>query len=169
MADDATTTDATTTTTTTDTATAAAAGKTFTQEQVNDLLAREKGTIQGKYADYDDLKAAATRLAEIEESKKTAEQKLTGERDALKGQTDTLAQQNARLKVALKKGLTGDRAELADLLQGKDEKEMEAHADKLLKLMGGPNGSTNFDGGARGDAPAAGDMDALIRRASGRT
>jgi len=172
MADDATS-GATTTDAAADTGNAAAkagngtGGQTFTQEQVNDLVARERGKVQSKYQDYDELKAAATRLSEIEESKKTTEEKLQSERDALRGQTETLSQANARLRVALAKGLVGDKAELADRLVGKDEKEMSADADRLLALFGN-TASTDFDGGARGGTPRTGDMNEFIRRGAKR-
>ncbi len=45
--------------------------RTFTQEQVNDLLARQKGDVQRRYADYDDLKQRASKLDEIEAEKQT--------------------------------------------------------------------------------------------------
>lgn len=124
--------------------------------------------LRGEAAKYrTELQSTRQKLQEFEDAKKTDLEKAIGERDQLKAQSETAAQQNARLRVALKKGLTGDRAELADLLQGKDEKELEAHADKLLKLMGATS-ATSFDGGARGTAETT-DMDALIRRAAGRT
>jgi hypothetical protein len=40
------------------------APKTFTQDQVNDLIAREKGKIQAKYDGFDDLKAKADKFDE---------------------------------------------------------------------------------------------------------
>jgi HK97 family phage major capsid protein len=64
-------------------------------------------------------------------------ERLTGEVNSLKGQNGSLKAENMRLKVALKKGLTGDKAVLADRLSGATEAEMEADADELLKLFGG--------------------------------
>jgi hypothetical protein len=75
-----------------------------------------------------------------------------------------------RLKVALEKGLVGDKAVLAERLSGDTEEAMKKDADELLKLFGGGGGSGGgFDGGARGGASQPQNMDALIRRASGRT
>lgn len=141
--------------------------KTFTQEQVNDLLARQKGDVQRKFADYDDLRARAAKLAEIEAASKSDVERLASERDTLKGQHGSLSKENMRLKVALKKGLTGDKAVLADRLSGDTEEAMEKDADELLKLFGG--GGTTFDGGARGGGDQPQDMNSMIRRAAGRT
>jgi hypothetical protein len=144
--------------------------QTFTQEQVNDLIAREKGKFQSKYGDYDELKAKAAKLAELENASKSDLERLTGERDTLKGQTNTLTAENQRLKVALKKGLVGDKAVLAERLTGSTEAELEADADKLLELFGGTTGGGGFDGGARGNGQQpASDMDSWIRRAAGRS
>jgi hypothetical protein len=140
---------------------------TFTQEQVNDLLAREKGKITQKYADFDALKAKAGELDQLKAASQSDIERLTSERDSLKGQHGSLSSENMRLKVALKKGLTGDKAVLADRLTGTSEAEMEADADNLLKLFGG--GGTGFDGGPRGtgDGPPR-SMDDLIRGARSR-
>lgn len=141
--------------------------QTFTQEQVNDLLAREKGKITSRFGDYDQLKTAAQELQTLKAASQTDLERLTGERDTLKGQHGSLSAENMRLKVALKKGLVGDKAVLADRLTGSSVEEMEKDADELLKLLGG--GGTGFDGGARGGGDQPQTMDALLRRASGRT
>jgi hypothetical protein len=83
---------------------------TFTQEQVNDLLAREKGKIASKYADFDALKAKASELDTLKAASQSDIERLASERDTLKGQHGSLSAENMRLKVALKKGLVGDKA-----------------------------------------------------------
>lgn len=160
MADDAPTTDAPTTD-------APAPGKTFTQDQVNDLIAREKGNLQRKYQDYDDLKKKASEFDKIAEGRKTDLERLTGERDQFKTQAEQAAADALRLRVAVKKGLVGERAALADRLRGSTEQELEADADELLKLAGAA-ATTSFDAGARGGGDTPQGMDAAIRRAMGR-
>jgi hypothetical protein len=159
---DASTTDATTTTdTTTD---SGGAGKTFTQEQVNDLIAREKGKIQGKYQGFDELKAKAAKLDELKASQMSDVEKLTGERDTLRGELEPTKAENLRLRVALDKKLP---TELIDRLKGSTKEELEADADQLLQLVGSPRGG--HDGGPRGRSAApASDMDAFLRKAAGR-
>lgn len=140
------------------------APQTFTQQQVNDLIAREKGKFQQKYQDYDQLKAAANELQTLKAASQSDIERITSERDTLKGQHGSLTAENMRLKVALKKGLVGDKAVLAGRLSGSTEAEMEADADELLKLFGAQSGG-GFDGGARGGGDKPQTMDDLIRGA----
>jgi len=144
------------------------APQTFTQDQVNDLLAREKGKITAKFADYGDLKAKAGELDQLKSASQTDTERLTGQVTKLTGANDSLKGENMRLKVALRKGLVGDKAVLADRLTGKNEAEMEADADELLKLFGGPASGGGFDGGARGGADQPQDMNSLLRAARRR-
>jgi hypothetical protein len=146
------------------------AGKTFTQAEldqvVKDRIARERG----KFGDYDQLKAAAEELKQLKTAGQSDLERLSGERDTLKGQNGSLSTENMRLRVALEKGLTGDKAVLASRLSGDNEEAMKKDADELLKLFGGGGGAGGgFDGGARGGNGQPQTMDALIRRASGRT
>jgi hypothetical protein len=135
---------------TTTTPDAAPAAKTFTQDQVNALIAREKGQIQRQFADYDDLKSKAAKLDEIETANQTELQKLTTRLDRLKGELDPLKGENLRLRVAMDKKLP---AELVDRLRGGTEDELKADADKLLELVKPatepPPNATDFDGGVR--------------------
>jgi hypothetical protein len=126
--------------------------KTFTQEQVNDLLARQKGDVQRRFADYDDLKERASKLDEIEAEKQTDLERLTTERDGLKEKLTPLQTDNLRLRVALEKNLP---APLIDRLKGGTKEEMEGDADELLKFVGSQNPvpDTDFDGGVRAPAP----------------
>lgn len=140
------------------------AGKTFTQDQVNDLIAREKGSIQRKYADYEDVKSKASKFDELEAATKSDIERVSGERDSFKTQADQAGAENLRLRVALEKGLP---RQLIDRLQGGTKEEMESDADELLKLVG--PASSGFDGGARGNADEPASMDAMIRRAAGRS
>ena len=60
---------------------ATADSTTFTQAQVNDLIAREKGKIQSKYGDYNELKSKADKLAEIEAASATDLEKVQKKAD----------------------------------------------------------------------------------------
>jgi hypothetical protein len=149
--------------------------KTFTQEQVNDLLARQKGDVQRRFADYDDLKQRAEKLAEIEAEKQTDLERLTSERDGLKETLTPLQTENLRLRVALDKKVPPP---LIDRLKGGTKEEMEADADELLKFVGGkePEPDPDFEGGARSTPPvqkkpeaAHNDFLAEVLGASGNT
>lgn len=120
----------------------------------------------------DARKAAEKRAADAERKAKefedrdlTEQQKLEKRAAEAEGKLTPLEQENARLRVALKKGLTGDKAALAERLRGSTEEELMADADELLKLAGG-GGRSGFDGGSRQAAPAN-DMDTLIRQRAG--
>lgn len=139
---------------------------TFTQQQVSDLLAKQKGDVERRYSDYNDLKARATRADELEAAQQTDLEKVTGERDSLKDRLTPLEGDNLRLRVAMEKNLP---APLMDRLKGGSKEEMEADADQLLQLVGEQRPETSFDGGPRGTVDNADDMNAAIRRAAGRT
>lgn len=112
------------------------AGAAFTpitsQEDLNRVIADRISRERSKFADYDDLKAAATRLAEIEQASKSDLEKAQ-EAAATANATAAKAQQDAlRMRVALTKGLP---ATLVDRLHGTNEQELTADAEELLKLV----------------------------------
>ena len=153
------------TTTTTDTADNGGAGKTFTQAELDQIVKDRIGRERGKYSDYDDLKAKAQRLAELEDASKSDLEKLTGERDTLKGRAETAESKLARFDAAAKAGLD---IKHAGRIQGSTPEEMEADAKALAEEFKA-NASTTFDGGARGGGDEPTDMNTLMRRAAGRT
>lgn len=106
--------------------------------------------------------AAAKRLAEIEESNKSAEEKAA-ERTRVAEQTAaSSAAEAAKLRVALTKGLPAD---LVDRLVGSTPEELAEDADRLLALI--KPSAPSFDAGARTTAAAPTDMNALIRSKAG--
>lgn len=77
--------------------------KTFTQEDINRILAEEKRKHKAQYADYDQLKAAADELAKIKESQLSETEKLQKELERVKAaaqQAETIAKET-RVKSAL--------------------------------------------------------------------
>ena len=62
--------------------------KTFTQDDVNRIVQSRIVEVKNKYADYDDLKAKATKFDEMEEAEKTELQKATEKADALQAQLE---------------------------------------------------------------------------------
>lgn len=125
------------------------AGKTFTQDQVNDLLARQKGDVQRKYADYDDLKSKAERLDEIEESNRTELERAQGKLSKAEERAGEAEAKLLRYEVASEKKVP---PQAVDFLKGTTKEELEASADKLLELVAERTESDpqpDFDGGAR--------------------
>ena len=96
---------------------------------VSERIARERA----KFADYDDLKAKASRFAEIEEASKTAEQKAA----------ERLAELEAKVKgYETEKQVAAWKAEVAAAagvpavaLAGSTKEELEAHAETLKSLI----------------------------------
>lgn len=117
----------------------AGGSRTFTQEQVNSLLAKERRDTEAKFAGFDELKAKAAKLDEMEEASKTelqkaidALEKATKERDAAIADRDAKQAEIERAaevaKAAREHGvdaellalMTGDVAENAKLLASKE-------------------------------------------------
>jgi len=112
------------------------AGRTFTQDEVDRLIANRLARQKAQFGDYDELRKAAARLKEIEDSQKSEQQRLAEQveeaakaRTAAEERAKTLETQLLRQKVAIAKGLTPAQAAR---LQGATEEEIEADADDLL-------------------------------------
>lgn len=136
---------------------------TFTDEQqahINSLLADQKR--RAKPADYDELKAKADKLDQLEQAKKSEMEKLTEEIEAHKKRGDSAELSLSRLEVALEKGLTATQAKR---LVGSTREELEADADELIKDLGvtrGPKTPKPNPAQGRGEE-SAGDKEAIAR------
>lgn len=125
-------------------------------------LKEELATLRPKAAEFDKL----------EESKKTETQKLSEQLAVETAKREALERQALRFKVGVAKGLP---AELIDRLQGETEEDLQADADKLLKLVtpeapGVPRASRT-QGAPENGSPASGSnasINEAIRRAARR-
>lgn len=126
------------------TASAPAEVKTFTQEQVNDLIAKEKGKIQSKFADYGDLKAAAAKLEEIESANASELEKAQKKAADLEARLAETSANALRQKVAMEKELP---AKLVPFLTATDEEGLAEQAATLLENL--KPATPDFDGGTR--------------------
>lgn len=100
---------------------------TMTSEQLAERLARAKP------ADYEDLKAKAAKLDELEaanksEIEKAVEKATAAEQAAAQAKADAL-----RWKIAAKHGITDDDAEL--FLTGTDEETLTKQAERLTQRV----------------------------------
>lgn len=93
---------------------------------VGDRLARERA----KFADYDELKAAASKLSEIEEANKTEAEKVAERLATAEKRAADLEVKALRSDVALAKGVP------VALLTGSTQEELEAAADALIEFRG---------------------------------
>lgn len=103
-------------------------------------LARQKETLEAKFADYDDLKTKAATLEtengtlkEAADKAKAASVKTEATIAGLNDQVAGFKTASLRTKIALKNGLPYD---LADRLVGDDEKSIQADAERLAAFAG---------------------------------
>lgn len=104
--------------------------RTFTQAELNAIVADRLSDVKKQYGDYDDLKAKAEKFDAAEEASKSELQKVTEARDALQAELDNLKKEASvrtlRDKIAESKGVP------AHLLTAETEEDCKAQADAIL-------------------------------------
>lgn len=132
---------------------------------ITDRLNRERA----KFSDYDELKQHAGEYQRLVEASKSDQQRLEERASAAESKVGPLELDNARLQIALEKGLTLSDARR---LVGSTRDELLADADEFLKDHP-RNGQAVPDlrAAAGGGAPAgaAGTADEWIRSMAGRS
>lgn len=110
----------------------------FTQDELNRILAEDRRKNAEKFADYDDLKAKASKLDEQEAENQTELQKAIAraekaerERDDEKRTRELAEHQVLAANVALAKGVPVAH------ISGTTREELEASADQLIAWRGG--------------------------------
>ena len=118
---------------------------TFTQEEVNRFLAKDRKQMAEKYADYDELKEKAARLDEIEEAAKPELQKAQEKAEKLQTELSELKKADEiramRDKVARETGVP------ASLLHGTTEDDCKEQANGILSFKSNVGYPTIKDGG----------------------
>ena len=90
--------------------------KLFTQEQINSLLAKQKREVEGRYADYDDLKTRAAKADQLEQNTRTETEKAV-EKAREEGRSEIRAQLGLeRARTALDKALQGRTPDTSALI-----------------------------------------------------
>lgn len=107
-------------------------GKTFTQADIDRIVADRLARERSKYADYDELKAKAAKLDELEAANKSEADKLRDQLDQLKRSQAEAEVRALRAEVAMAKGLTAAQAKR---LVGNTREELEADADEILEAF----------------------------------
>lgn len=130
--------------------------RTFTQDEVNELVERRLARERAKQGDIAELRRKAKLYDEAEEANKTETQKLTEQNQK---QAERIAQLEHGKLVSDACIAHGIPAEYADLVTGTDEETVNASAEKVAKLLGGtakPAGETpNATVPSEGMRPAA--------------
>lgn len=104
-------------------------GKTFTQADLDRIVAERLTREKSKYADYDELKAKASKLDEQEAANKSDIEKATAAATEAAKRAEEAELRALRLEVAGDKGLSPSQAKR---LVGTTREELEADADELL-------------------------------------
>ena len=121
--------------------------KTFTQEQVDKIvqerLARAKQSVPD---DYEELKAKAAKLDEIEDANKSEYDKLSEQYAALRKKHDELVHETERKAWASE--VSKEKGVPASVLRGNTKEELEAHAQAILDSGLSHYGSTPDNGEA---------------------
>jgi hypothetical protein len=167
------------------------AGKTYTADEVERIIAQRVNKTKQQYADYDDLKAKASRADELEQSQQTETDKLRSkaEREAEKraAAEDKASKATDRANTALMRAAVvaaAAQANAADphdvftlldkgALTVDDDGNVEGAKDAVETLLKSKphllkRSAGGFDGGQQGGSSAAGpDMNEQIRRAVG--
>lgn len=133
--------------------------QTFTQEQVNTMLAEQKRKHGEKYADYDDLKAKAGKFDELEEQSKTDLQKMTERAEAAEKRIAAFEakEQVASWAADIVKGSNIP----ASVLRGSTREELEAHFNELKDLAPQQQKRTPVPAGKPDDKPGSRAAEAL--------
>lgn len=105
-----------------------------TQDELNKIIQARVGRVEAKYADHEDLKAAAAKLAELEAANQSKEDKLLADLEAA---NKAIAERDEKLSQAELKSLRTEVAREKDVpaahLSGFATREdMEAAADDLI-------------------------------------
>jgi hypothetical protein len=111
------------------------------QEELDRIIQSRLDRERKKFGDYDELKKAADRLAQLEEANKTEAQKTADKLAAAEKRASELEGKALRAEVAAAKGVP------VALLTGSTQEELEAAADALIAYRGeqkpaGPSSSS---------------------------
>jgi hypothetical protein len=110
--------------------------RTFTQEQVNALLAKQKREDAAKFGDYDDLKTKAAELDQLKQASKTElEQALDRATKAEAAVAGFQAKEQAKQWAA---DIVRGSEIPAHVLRGSTREELQAHFDQLKELAPKP-------------------------------
>lgn len=152
----------------------------FTQDDVNRIVAERVSREREKYADYKDLKNAASELEKLRAyqmsetekavAKAAAEAEQRGKSAALATSASRLARAEIRAAAAgrVDKEALDGFLEYADVTKfvGDDGEPDSKAIEAAVKKLAGPDRPADFDGGARSTAKST-DMNQLIRQKAG--
>ena len=104
----------------------------FTQEQVNALLAEQKRKVSERFVGFDDLKAKAEEFDKAQEAAKTEQQKAAEAAQRAQQERDEARAESLRYKAAATHGVDADNF---DLLGSGSEEEIASRAERVGNLI----------------------------------
>lgn len=147
----------------------------FDEDRARKAIAKKNSENASLRKRLKELEPLAAKAKELEDAGKTEAQRLTEDRDGHRTRADKAEAEAARLRVALKKGLTATQAKR---LVGSTEDELEADADELLASFSPQDGPKpkppagkprpNLRGGGNPDDPPEETDPAKLADAIGR-
>lgn len=99
------------------------------QEELNEAIGKRLERERSKFADYDDLKAKAAKLDELDAANKSELEKAEERAAAAEAAREKAVAEGLRFRIAAKHGISDEDAEL--FLTGKDEDTLTAQAKRL--------------------------------------
>lgn len=140
-------------------------GKTFTQAELDQIVADRLTRERRKFGDYDDLKKRAAKLAEIEDAQKSEVEKLNDQLASTQVELQEFRVAETRRKAATEAGLD---PEMAEYITSADPDEALAQAKKLADRLKPPEPKTaDFRQGSRQPAKQGMTRDELLRGLAG--
>ena len=106
--------------------------KTFTQDELNQMIGDRLARERAKYADYESLKEKAAKFDQIEEESKTELQKATERADKLQAELDKL--QKAEQVRTIREEVAKEIGVPAGLLTAETKEDCEAQAKAILSF-----------------------------------
>ena len=119
--------------------------KTFTQEEVNNIVAERLGRDRQKFADYDELKQKAAEFDKLQEANKTELQKATERAEKAEKEIADMKQANSIREIRSK--ISKETGVPENLLTGNTEDDCKTQAE-AIKAYATPKNNFNLpDGG----------------------
>lgn len=103
------------------------------QEELNAALKDRLDRERSKFKDYNDLKAKAAKLNEIEQANLSELEKASGRITTAESERDAAKQEALRVRKAIQHGLSIEVAD--EFLTGTDEETLDTQAKRLSDLM----------------------------------
>ena len=131
--------------------------RTFTQEELNAIVGKRLAEEKSKFADYEDLKAKASKFDEMEEANKSELQKATERANAL--ETELKGLKKAEEVRLMRENVAKETGIPSNLLTGSTEEECKAQAE-AIKAYATPNAYPKVKDGGEIPKPTSGNAKA---------